>query len=760
MRSVGSGNDADMAVAAQPRRASIGWIDAVKGMAIVWIVWNHVAERIFGGPLIANPSAHWPPLTDRIAQLAPVGHGLGGIFENAFRYGGWAGDQGVGLFIVCSGFVLTYASLHGPDFSVRAFYKRRAWRLYPLWWTAHVFFIVTWFAIGFGLSPFDPRTLLSAAGLRFLPSVFAYFAPAWWYFGLAIQLYLVFPFLLNGLTRWGARRFFIACATGGCAVTLAGLYAFGAYVPEWSRGAIFITRLPELALGMVAAVWYVRDAAGFVARLRAPAVLGGLVAMYIAGNALSLTLWGMAFAPLLLSCASFALLVALLAGHSTPANWFGRHSYSIYLAHHPFVLLFVAASASAARTIAGVAAALIVSILAALLFERIAGVAEEGCGTVVRRWGVGAAILAAFGCVASAYAVAVAGDLAVRRFDPQEVDGWGERASLIADPVVGWKLRPNGTYRLRWESYDYVVHANALGFPGPLYPPRAKAGTLRIMTLGDAFTSAEGVDTQRSWPRVLESLLRANTNRRVEVMNFGITGYGPNQYAEVARAYASTYKPDLVIVGMFVNDYSDAMTSEDAFRKNIGFEKPLPRGWQSVAKLEQLREWTRNHVAARVQTAISGSAGNGYFLSNMAFLERSQEAHWMVAVPTIEARYRQIADAVKPWNGKVAVVLFPAPVQVCEARELQYYPWRIDLTDETRFDGDFPQREARRIASDDRLPFYDLRPALQASPTCPYQPANMHLTAQGQQQAAYAIAGFVAPAVGVVFPPRSAVATR
>src|SRR5262249_27318007 len=118
----------------------------------------------------------------------------------------------------------------------------------------------------------------------------------------------------------------------------------------------------------------------------------------------------------------------------------------------------------------------------------------------------------------------VAAELAVRRLDPREVWGWGERPSLVADAAFGWKLRPSSDTRLRWLGYDYVVHANALGSPGPEPAETRAPGTLRVLVTGDAFASAEGVDTALAWPRLLESALgRRGTG--AEVLNFAITGY-------------------------------------------------------------------------------------------------------------------------------------------------------------------------------------------------------------------------------------------
>jgi len=125
----------------------------------------------------------------------------------------------------------------------------------------------------------------------------------------------------------------------------------------------------------------------------------------------------------------------------------------------------------------------------------------------------------------------------VRRLDPQEVLGWGERPSLQPDPRYGYKLIPGQTTRLRWLSYDYVVQANELGFPGPLYPTERTPGTLRIIVTGDAYESAEGVDTGESWPRLLERRLRER-GVQAEVLNFSITGWlGPEPVPGRSRGF-------------------------------------------------------------------------------------------------------------------------------------------------------------------------------------------------------------------------------
>ncbi len=150
------------------------WLDLVKAFALSWIFVNHVAERLFGSPYIANPFYGWPALSERIAQLAPLmGFGIWDIPINSLRYFGWFGDQGVQLFLIASGFGLTWGLLQRQQQSlspVWKFYLKRAKRIFPLWWGAHLLFAATWLVTGWGLSLFDPSFYLSLLGIPRYPS--------------------------------------------------------------------------------------------------------------------------------------------------------------------------------------------------------------------------------------------------------------------------------------------------------------------------------------------------------------------------------------------------------------------------------------------------------------------------------------------------------------------------------------------------------------------------------------------------------------
>lgn len=734
---------------------------AIRVFALLWIILVHLVERVVDGWYIANPSNSWPPLDERVAQLQPLtGYGIWDIPLWLLASIGRAGDQGVQLFLILSGFGLTWALLRGRSGGPRwrEFLLRRLSRIYPPYWMAHLFVLAGSFLVSVPLQS-DSAFLFSLLGIRVTPGLLYAVSPPWWYIGLIVQLYLVFPLLWKLLLRLGWQRFLLLTLAASLTIRTVGLWVFADVVPQWNyldawaRGAIFVSRLPEFVFGMaLAGAAATGSPARLAARLRAPGMVLLAVIVYAFAMGLSAFLLGNGIAIFLLGASAFVLLFSMAEATVVRSPWAMRgvnflsnRSYAIFLVHYAVIaaVIPVGAPISPRLFLLGVIA-IVASLVLALLLETATAQAGRLVAAARHFAPRGKGRLA--GAFMAIWLMLIAAELWVRHHDPQEVNGWGERASLQEDPDFGWRLIPDRTTRLRWLGYDYEVTANALGFPGPLYPADRPQGALRVMTIGDAFTSAEGVDTDAAWPRLLERDLAARVGAEpVQVQNFAITGFGPDQYVAVARAYLPIFRPDAVVVTLFVNEFQDVSTTNRQFQRSIGFGKTPAEDLYAVVTLGHLSVWAQNELR-RVLSLLRGKpAGMDAQHSQLNAFRPGLGADDPQARERVLLRLAELRDLSVANGARLLLLLVPANIQVCSPDELYTPPTNFDLSDAKKYDLERPQRVLASQASLLDIPAVDLRPVLRNG-ACPYRQHNMHWSEEGHRRVAAFVADWLVKA--------------
>ena len=266
--------------------------------------------------------------------------------------GGWVG---VDLFFVLSGFLITgilHDSKGSPQF-FRVFYMRRFLRIFPLY---YAFFLVALFVLPetFRITPeFSQRQAWCWLYLQNL-------APWWdaqfslpyplsptWSLAIEEQFYLVWPFIIFGLSRTVAMKWCAAIIPMALALRCAHL-AGG--VPE---GLIYSTtwcRVDTLAAGAFVAL-AVRGPGGVasVARRAKPVAILSAIAILVVGirqrDLMNHGTWLFTFGLTAIALFFASLLAMLLAAsqagltHRVLTNGFlrsvGRYSYAMYLFHLP-----------------------------------------------------------------------------------------------------------------------------------------------------------------------------------------------------------------------------------------------------------------------------------------------------------------------------------------------------------------------------------------------------------------------------------------
>lgn len=340
----------------------LDWIDGLRGMAVLMVVLFHAWSFAGYAPELVQNSGR-PTVV--LASLAT-----------------W----GVSLFLVLSGFCLSYRPLVARAagrrdwFSLRAFVVHRCRRILPPYYAALVLFsgLALYFkAGGRAISIMPPPSAADfLAHLALLHNNVPQFATTintpFWSLGLEWQWYWIFPAGLLCCLRWPGQ-------TLSASVILSVIWARASYLaPALDISHMLPGRLTEFCCGIVGARFLAEGRS-----LRSPALACGVIfglapglilpaALQNAG--LYYPLCGVGFGSLLLLASRPAVLGRFMGWR--PLVQLGAISYSLYLVHWPLLgavesVMRFGAHASPAITIAvGVVVVLPFGWSFHILFER------------------------------------------------------------------------------------------------------------------------------------------------------------------------------------------------------------------------------------------------------------------------------------------------------------------------------------------------------------------------------------------------------
>jgi hypothetical protein len=232
------------------------------------------------------------------------------------------------------------------------------------------------------------------------------------------------------------------------------------------------------------------------------------------------------------------------------------------------------------------------------------------------------------------------------------------------------------------------------------------------------------------------------------VVNFGITGFGPNQYATITEDFATRLTPDMIIIGFFTNDFWDVQVSADEFRDMIGFNRLPVDHWLGVITGRHLFRYLRgNLLEATFETLTSKPAPHTRFFLQQDAMDPEQIEELLKGQSLVRDCFQRIKRVAEAIDAKVLVMAIPAPIQVVDREQLGFLRPAVDWNTD-HLDMDQPQRLAKEVADESGFAFYDLRPALKAvKDQHPYQSHNLHWTETGHETAAATMVEIVHPSI-------------
>ena len=316
----------------------LSWFDPVRGLTLMAILLNHFVEEFGSAPWFTYPSSDWPDFTMRMSRLFPRDYSSWAI--SSLQFLGWLGDSAPGVFILLSGFGLTWGLSYRSGKEPMDFYKRRGIKIFPPYIAAHFFILAgALFIPGNHLTMASFRTVLSLFGLRLTEGLFFYINPSWWFVWLILQLYLIFPLLYNLLKRVGWKWFLGITFAFTLVCRLYGLmYSDGLFY--WMAGIFFGTRLAEFTTGMVVATFLITFRKTENKTPNMTHILGWSSVSYFVGLLCSFTWAGSLVSNLLVTIGMAGILFVLWQGFLSKIGfiargicWIGVQSYLIYLLH-------------------------------------------------------------------------------------------------------------------------------------------------------------------------------------------------------------------------------------------------------------------------------------------------------------------------------------------------------------------------------------------------------------------------------------------
>jgi hypothetical protein len=146
----------------------------------------------------------------------------------------------------------------------------------------------------------------------------------------------------------------------------------------------------------------------------------------------------------------------------------------------------------------------------------------------------------------------------------------------LDDPAGAWSLNPGASFEWQGEGERSFIQANKDGLRDREHTKQKPPKTFRIALVGDSFAEALQVPMEKTfWWKARKQLNKKCTalgDRKVEVINFGVQGYGTAQQLMTLRHKVWKYSPDLVILAFFPgNDLINNSKKLDFYKRRPYF---------------------------------------------------------------------------------------------------------------------------------------------------------------------------------------------
>ena len=244
---------------------------------------------------------------------------------------------------------------------------------------------------------------------------------------------------------------------------------------------------------------------------------------------------------------------------------------------------------------------------------------------------------------------------------------YSDRTLALADGPTFYTHKPSIEFT---NKYGVQVKYNSLGFIGKEIQPKSE-DSFRILTIGDSIAEAVFLREEERYINRLAAILSEKTDRIVEAVNAGISGYNTWQELELLRTKGLSVKPDLIIVGVCLNDF---------FGKKPALERGLfgrivenyrdgsrARYFDFIYQRSDLYKLAYDFLARKRRGRLDGK-NYLHYLEDYEYLIKPRDFEkW-------KEPFMEMISLAEDNNVKILFVIFPLENQVIKGKDDSYVP--------------------------------------------------------------------------------------
>ena len=272
------------------------------------------------------------------------------------------------------------------------------------------------------------------------------------------------------------------------------------------------------------------------------------------------------------------------------------------------------------------------------------------------------------------------------------IAGFSYPKFYIADEYRGGSLLPKAEGWWRNEGVVYI-RINSQGLRDREHIREKPEKTVRIAVLGDSYAEAFQVQQEQAFWSVLERELGkcvAQSGKRIEVINFGVSGYGTAQELITLQRHVFDYKPDIVLLAFTTgNDIrnnskvlepeklqpfyvfkNDKLLLDDSFKNRVAFSlrrSLLGKIYYNIINRSRLAQLVYQGKliiqSRRLEKNQMPMQRYENFLDEMIYKEPREDV-WAEAWKITENLLSMIQKEVKDHNSMLFVVTLSNGIQV------------------------------------------------------------------------------------------------